>query len=190
MNLRGWISTEHDGVRARFERGVAPHVPRDRWRDRAGDGGSSIGFLLLHTSWHEDLAMQVAVGGAAPLLEEWRRPLGIGGRPASTGLGEAEDPAVTATLDVDALVAYASAVHDATEDWLRRADLDGLDAVPASSTRIATLAGVTETEVPWLHAMWSGQPVGWFLQWEAVGHRQNHLGEMIGVRSRLGLSPF
>jgi hypothetical protein len=38
--------------------------------------------------------------------------------------------------------------------------------------------------------MWDGKPTAWFVQWEAVGHVQGHLGEMISVRSRLGLSPF
>jgi hypothetical protein len=38
--------------------------------------------------------------------------------------------------------------------------------------------------------MWKDKPVGWFAQWEAIGHRLNHLGEMVSVRSRLGLSPF
>jgi hypothetical protein len=38
--------------------------------------------------------------------------------------------------------------------------------------------------------MWAGQPVSFFVQWEVVGHRLNHLGEMIAVRGRLGLSPF
>ena len=27
-------------------------------------------------------------------------------------------------------------------------------------------------------------------QWEAVGHELNHLGEMVAVRNRMGLSPF
>ena len=53
-----------------------------------------------------------------------------------------------------------------------------------------TAAGVDAAAVPWLHRMWEGRPAGWFLQWEAIGHRVNHLGEMVSVRNRLGLSPF
>ena len=44
--------------------------------------------------------------------------------------------------------------------------------------------------MPWLYAMWSAKPASWFVQWEAIGHRVNHLGEMVSVRNRLGLSPF
>ena len=55
---------------------------------------------------------------------------------------------------------------------------------------MADLAGVTREAVPWLHAMWQGKPGGWFVQWEAIGHVQGHVGEMVSVRNRLGLSPF
>ena len=44
--------------------------------------------------------------------------------------------------------------------------------------------------MPWLYRMWAGKPTTWFVQWEAIGHRVNHLGEMVSVRNRLGLSPF
>ena len=49
---------------------------------------------------------------------------------------------------------------------------------------------MTEAAVPWLYAMWRDKPGAWFVQWEAIGHVQGHVGEMISVRSRLGLSPF
>ena len=44
--------------------------------------------------------------------------------------------------------------------------------------------------MPWLYRMWEDKPVSWFVQWEAIGHRVNHVGEMVSVRNRLGLSPF
>ena len=69
-------------------------------------------------------------------------------------------------------------------------DVESFADCPPASERIAGVAAVTEGDVPWLHAMWTDKPVGWFAQWEAIGHRLNHLGEMVSVRSRLGLSPF
>ena len=33
--------------------------------------------------------------------------------------------------------------------------------------------------MPWLHGMWQGKPAAWFVQWEAIGHVQNHVGEMV-----------
>ena len=120
----------------------------------------------------------------------WRDRLGLGPWPAPAGLGEAEDPDVTAALDLDALDAYAGAVHEATGTWLDAVDLAELGGAPPAGRRISDLAGVSDAAVPWLHAMWEGKPSTWFVQWEAVGHPQGHLGEMVSLRSRLGLSPF
>lgn len=61
--------------------------------------------------------------------------------------------------------------------------------MPESSSALDR-AAVDVDAVPWLDAMWAGQRGSFFLQWEAIGHRVNHLGEMVSVRNRLGLSPF
>jgi hypothetical protein len=190
MELRQWIIDEHASLQARFDRAIVENVPRRQWRDQAGNGGSSIAFLVLHTAWHADLAVQTAVRGEEPVLNQWRDALGLGRRPPATALGEAEDPDVTAALDLEALTAYAAEVHDATGRWLSAVDLESFADCPPASERIAGVAAITEGDVPWLHAMWTDKPVGWFAQWEAIGHRLNHLGEMMSVRSRLGLSPF
>ena len=80
VDLRAWITAEHDGLRDRFAHAVAAHVPPAQWRERAGDGGSSIAWLVLHSAWHEDLAMQAAVQGGEPLLATWRADVGLGRR--------------------------------------------------------------------------------------------------------------
>jgi hypothetical protein len=189
VDLRAWIIAEHDGLRDRFASAIVAHVPPGRWREQAG-GGSSIGWLVLHGAWHEDLAIMAAVQGCEPLLDAWRGDVGLAGVEPTGGLGETEDPAITAALDLDALAAYAGAVHDATAQWLAGADLAALPDVPPAGARISGLAGVTPEAVPWLHSMWAGKPTAWFVQWEAIGHRQGHLGEMTAVRARLGLSVF
>jgi hypothetical protein len=190
MELREWIRGEHEGLRTRFSQSIAAHVPVARWRERAGAGGSSIAWLVLHTAWHEDLAMRAAVQGEPPLMAAWRPDLGLEKVAPTDGLGEAEQDDVTAAVNLETLGAYANAVHDGTGAWLAGAALTALDDVPPAGARIAGLADVTADAVPWLHAMWDGKPTAWFVQWEAVGHVQGHLGEMISVRSRLGLSPF
>jgi hypothetical protein len=190
VDLRAWILADHASVRARFEQGVAAHVPITRWRERPGEAGSSIAWLLLHGTWHQDLAITTAVRGRAPLLERHRTALGLAAHAPHEGLSEAEQLAVTEALDLEALDAYAAAVADETAAWLASVDLAVLDTVPSAGERIEQLAGVTAEAVPWLHGMWTGQDVGWFVRWEAIGHRHGHLGEMVSVRSRLGLSPF
>jgi hypothetical protein len=195
MDLRQWIVNEHASVATRFDRSVADVVPMERWREAAGAGGSSIAHLLFHTAHHADLAMNCVVRGDGPLLPQWRDRLGIPATPDgpgaadAAGLPEAEDPALTAALDLGALTDYSAAVHAATADWLATAAAAELDRVPDSAAALEQ-AGVGASDVPWLHSMWADQPVSFFVQWEAIGHRLNHLGEMVSVRNRLGLSPF
>ena len=50
--------------------------------------------------------------------------------------------------------------------------------------------GTPEDRFDWLYSMWDGKPAVWFLQWSAIGHGFNHLGELVSIRNRLGLSPF
>ena len=67
MDLRGWIVTEHDGVRSRFVQSVRDVVPLERWKERPGDGGSSIAYLVFHTASHQDVALSSVIDGRAPL---------------------------------------------------------------------------------------------------------------------------
>lgn len=170
-------------------RSVVDVVPEERWRDGVGDGGSSIAYLLFHVTYHADLAVNAVLRGAGPLVGTWRDRLGLTPHPAHAGLGEAEDVAVTADVDIDGLVGYAHRVQESGAELFEEIDLARLGDVPAAGEALER-AGVTEAAVPWLHAMWSGKPASFFVQWEAIGHRINHVGEMVSVRNRLGLSPF
>jgi hypothetical protein len=189
MDLRTWIVSEHEAVLSRFEQSVASVVPLERWVDSGGDGGSSIAWLAFHTSYHEDVAVNAVLGGRRPLLDDWRAALGIDGVAADVGLGEAEQTELTEQINVDRLVPYLHAVHASTAEWLETFEPAALEDVPASGKGLDR-AGIDERSVPWLHRMWDGKPASWFVQWEAIGHRVNHVGEMVSVRNRLGLSPF
>ena len=190
MELRRWIVDEHAAALARFEQSVVAAVPLQRWRDPGGDGGSSIAWLAFHTALHEDLAVNAVLRRDAPVLSTRREQLGIDGVPAAVGLGETEQPELTAALQLDELTGYVRAVHDRTASWLASLTPDDLDGADADGPGGLARAGVEESAVPWLHRMWAGKPTAWFVQWEAIGHRVNHLGEMVSVRNRLGLSPF
>ena len=190
VDLRDWITSEHGATRQRFEHAIAGPVPLSHWREQAGGDGASIAWLLLHSAYHEDLAVQTVVDGRPPLLEAWRARLGLAAHAPHDGLGEHEDRSVTLAVDLDGLRAYADEVHAATAAWLGSSDLAGFDDPADGLGPLAELSGVTEDAVPWLYGLWRDKPVGWFVQWEAIGHVQGHLGEMVSVRGRLGLSPF
>lgn len=186
--MRDWMLADHADVRERFERGVAARVPAARWTEHADGGGSSIAWLVLHHTYHQDLAINTAVRAREPLLVSWRDRLGLGGSSAAVGLPEAEDPEVVAALDPAALAGYASAVHEDTHAWLGTVATSALDTVTDAPERIGR-AGVSDGEVGWLHDMWRAKPVSWFVRWEAIGHGHTHVGEMTSIRNRMGLSP-
>jgi hypothetical protein len=189
VDLRTWVLDDHRSVLERLERGVLGLVPTERWREHVDGGGSSIAWLLLHVAYHQDLA--VALCADAPvLLEERRDQLGLGGSAPVVGVGETEVAGVADAVDLAGVEDYLRAVHARTAGWLEATGTDGYDAVPDASGFLARRAGITEVDASWLHAMWSGRPVGWFVQWECVGHGHTHVGEMVSVRNRMGLSPF
>ncbi len=189
MDLRAWVVTDHASALGRFDQAIAPHVPTERWKERPGGGGASIAWLLFHLSYHQDLAIAAAVRGRPPVLVEWRDRLGLSGAEPHDGLGEAEQPEVTEALLLDEIAAYARSVQSATSTWLTTVDLAALDGATDASSHLED-QGVTASAVPWLHRMWDAKPVGWFVRWEAIGHVHGHVGEMVSVRSRLGLTPF
>jgi DinB superfamily len=189
MDLRQWILDEHAAVMARFEQSIEAQVPLERWPDPAGTGGASIAWLAFHTAYHQDLAVNAVLGDRPTVLAEQRTGLGVADAPPELGLGEAEQPELTTALDLAALTRYVHTVHDRTAAWLATLDPAAL-SVPAAGPERLAVAGVAEAAVPWLYRMWADKPVSWFVQWEAIGHRVNHVGEMVSVRNRLGLSPF
>lgn len=196
VDLRTWITTDLAGVQGRLHGGIVAHVPPDRWTIRlpgqSGTDGrsSSLAWLLFHCTYHHDLAVNTAVLGHVPLLEQHRSALGLTGAPPESGLPEREDPEISDALDVDALLAYADDVFDSTINWMERVAITAFDSIPEASWRIEHTAGVRRAVVPWLHDMWHGKPVSWFVQWEAVAHGYTHVGEMTGLRGALGHSPF
>lgn len=188
VKVREWMLADHADVRERFERGVAARVPVERWGEHADGGGSSIAWLVFHHTFHQDLAVNTVIRNHDPLLAEWRGGLGLAGFGAAAGLPEAEDPDLVDALDFAVLADYSAAVHDKTQQWMHDVATSALDTFTDAPARISR-AGVSEDEVGWLHAMWDGKPVSWFVRWEAIGHGHTHVGEMVSVRNRLGLSP-
>jgi hypothetical protein len=190
VDLRRWIVAEHGATLERFDQTIAATIPVERWPEQAGGAGASIAWLLFHVAYHEDLAVSTVLTGRPPLLAHRRDLLGLGAHEPHDGLGEHEDRSVTEDLDLAELSRYARDVHGATSAWLAEPDVGSLDHDAGGPDRLGPIAGVTEDAVPWLYRLWTAKPAAWFVQWEAIGHVQGHLGEMVSVRGRLGLSPF
>jgi len=190
MDLHQWIAADLAAVRGKLFDSVAALVPQERWHEQADGGGATVAGLLLHIARHQDLAVHVAVRNHEPLFAVHRHQLGLGAQPVGVGLSEAEDRAATAHIPADALLRYVEAVFDSTAAWLADLGTLVLDSVPDTGRHLTERAGITVDEFPWLHRMWGGQPIWWFVQWPVVGHANAHVGEGISIRNRMGLSPF
>jgi hypothetical protein len=190
VDLQSWIIADHASVATRFDSAIATHVPLERWKQIPPGGGSSIAGLLMHMTYHEDLALNTAIRNHAPLIDQHRGALGIAHLPKAAGLSETEDRVLVEALDVAGLGDYVAAVTTTTREWLNHLSMMALDSIPAASWQLEHKAALAPAGLEWLHSMWADKPVSWFVQWECIGHRIGHVGEMIGVRGRLGLSPF
>lgn len=190
MDLLTYLRDDLASVRSKLTASVIEMVPAQFWPEQVDGGGSSITHIVLHLARHQDLAVQTAVLDREPLFATHRGALGLSRVGDAAGLSEREDPAVTARVDQDALLAYVAEVFDASSDWLGRVGGMAMDSVPATSKRLRVEAGLSVDEVPWLHRMWDDKPVWWLVQWPVIGHGHGHVAEAISVRNRLGLSPF
>ena len=208
MDLREWIANDHAFVLARFSSAIVAHIPAEHWKANPGSDNAgterpgsregtasvdapSIAWLLFHTTYHQDLALNTAIRNHEPLLAGHRDRLGLGHVPPEAGLTEAEDRQVTDALDLSQLDDYVRAVNARTAEWIDNLSTMALDSIPSSSYRLEHKAGIpADGELSWLHAMWHGKAVSWLVQWECIGHGHAHVGEMVGIRNRLGFSPF
>jgi hypothetical protein len=190
MDLRQHLIDAHDDLRKRLSGSVVALVPHDRWHEQADGGGSSVAWLLLHMARHQDLALTTVIRNKPPLFLAHRDALGLSAAGTAAGLTEREDPAVSAAIAAEPLIAFVDDVFDATRRWLQRLSLMAMATIPDARRRLATLARLDPDEVGWLFSMWEGHTVDWFVQWPVLGHVQSHVGEAISVRNRMGLSPF
>jgi len=190
MELIQWIDADFEAVRSKLFDSVIALIPQDRWHEQVDNGGTTVAGLLLHVARHQDLAVQVAIKGRAPIFATHRSELGLAQAHDGVGLTEAEDQQATALMPSVALVQYIDAVFDATQDWLRQLSTSALDHTPDTSDHLDGQANISVNEFPWLHRMWGNRPTWWLVQWPVIGHANAHIGEGISIRNRMGLSPF
>ena len=186
--LRDWIVADLRSVRDRLARGVIDAIPAERWHERVDGGGIAPVSVAWHVARHHDVAINAVVRGVPEVLDAWAAPVGIT-TDTWRGLSESEDTDLAGALDAVAVGGYLLAVFDASIDWLGGTTLPDLHAVPDSAVALDAL-GTPRDRFDWLYAMWGGKPVEFHLRWTAVGHGYNHLGELISIRNRMGLSPF
>jgi len=188
MDLRSWIIADLRGLRMRLENGVLNTIPSSRRDERPDGGGIAPTYVLWHTARHHDVAVNRVLRRTDEVVNDWTDRLGVA-TDLWRGLAEGEDADLVDELDPEAVGHYALAVISATLSWMETADLAVIDTVPDSGVALSEL-GTPADRFDWLYSMWHGKPAIFFLQWAAIAHGYNHLGELVSIRNRMGLSPF
>jgi hypothetical protein len=188
MDLRTWIVTDLESLRNRLANGVLAIIPPDRMAERVDGGGIAPVYVTWHAARHHDVAVNGVLRETAEVLDDWTSRVGLADDPWR-GLAEAEDLDLVPELDPEAVVGYYLAVIDETLKWAADGDLSVLDTQPDSSSALERI-GTPRDRFDWLYSMWEGKPAVFFLAWEATAHGYNHLGELVSIRNRMGLSPF
>lgn len=188
MDLRSWIVRDLESLRARLYNGVLALIPPDRMAERVDGGGIAPVYVVWHAARHQDLAVNGVLRGTDEVVARWLDRVGVDGE-SWRGLAEAEDLDLVPRLDPEAVGSYCLAVIDETIAWTTDGDLGVLDSLPDSAAALRRI-GAPPDRFDWLYSMWDGKPGHFFLAWEATGHGYNHLGELISIRNRMGLSPF
>lgn len=190
VDLHEWMIKDLAAVRSKLFDSVVRLVHADRWHEQADGGGTTLAGLLLHVARHQDLAVNAVIRNHEPIFATHREALGLADWRTSVGLAEQEDRSATALASPAALLAYATEVFDGTAEWLSPLGSMALDIEPNTAYRLTHRAGLDADELPWLYSMWEGKALWWFVQWPVIGHGHAHVGEAIGLRNRMGLSPF
>lgn len=188
MDLRNWIIADLASLRRRLDGGVLSIIPHDRRSERVDGGGIAPSYILWHLARHHDVAVNRIVRSVDETVHAWTDRLGVADD-LWRGLAEGEDGELVDLVDPEAVDGYTLAVIDSTMSWLDHGDLGLLDDRPDTDRALAAL-GAPEDRFGWLYDMWRGQPASFFVSWEAIGHPVNHLGELVSIRNRMGLSPF
>lgn len=188
MDLRHWIIGDLRSLRAKLDGGVLSLIPPERRRERADGGGIAPVYVLWHLARHHDVAVNGVLRDTGAVVEGWTGRLGID-EDLWRGLAEGEDADLVDVLDPEAVGGYTLDVMEASAVWLEDGGLPQMDRRPDATAALEAI-GTPADRFDWLYSMWDGKPTAWFLQWSAVGHGFNHLGELVSIRNRLGLSPF
>jgi len=177
MELREWLVTEATETRTRLQSQVLERVPTELRGEHPG-GGNSINWGLHHVTTHAELALSV--------LEP---TLAIVDTQHQWGGLEEEEPEWSVELDPHSVQTRALDVLERIRLFVDELALDRLD-VRSDYTSAFTSVGLDSDRFKWLVRMWGDQPASFLVRWPLIGHVGNHIGELVAVRNRLGLSPF
>lgn len=178
MDLRNWIVSDALDIQRRLQSQVLNIVPT-QLRDARPGGGNSINWGLFHITTHAELALATLDGSSISETVTRHHWAGL----------EENEPDWSGELDPDHVQTCVVGVASRIAGRLEQLPLERLDD-PIDVADALVRAGVDVERYGWLANMWGDQTNAFLVRWPLLGHVGNHVGEMLSVRNRLGLSPF
>jgi hypothetical protein len=173
--------------RSMWER-MAGGLPDDVMRRRP-PGMNSLAWLLWHTARTEDVVVNLVVTAGQQVFDDgWARRLGVARRDIGTGMTDAEVTELSERLDLAAARAYRAAVGRRTREAAPALpDAAWTETVGAVDVARATAAGAFGPAAGWVEKVWSGVSRASRLGGTVIAHNAMHLGEVVVIRSQLGV---
>lgn len=160
-------------------------------RENVHPAANPLAWLLWHIARVEDTSINLLIGdGPQVLNEEWLTRLRITRRDFGVGMTMAEVVALSAEIDLTALLAYWAAVGERTATVVAALTPTALDEV--ISPEHIRWAVVDEHMVQGpigarIQDLWQGMTKGYCLVYLALTHTYEHIGEIDHLRGLLGL---
>lgn len=165
---------------------VLAGLSEDQLRLRPAPGLNSIAWLLWHIARSEDVMVGVLLTERGQVLDEgdWLARLNVAGRDMGTGMDDAGVSRVSATLGIDALLAYRLAVGRRTREIVPTLDSATWDE-PIDPTRLLA-AGAFPNRADGearVATYWQGRTRRYILTTSLTTHNYQHLGEANAIKS-------
>ena len=158
-------------------------------KERPGERGNSVAWLMWHTARTEDMALNSLIQGTPQILidGDWGNKLGIDATHIGTGLGDDEVADFTKELNVEAVDEYWQETAKASYRWLKSISETDLDFVPDFEERMASSPPVIASGGSELATQfWKGRNTGQLFQGLVIGHGFIHVGQMQEIGGQLG----
>ncbi len=148
-------------------------------RQRPNEDLNPIAWSLWHIARCEDVGINAVLAGVKQELDggNWLPRLGVPRRDIGTEMSPAEVDELAGQIDLDALLAYRTAVGLRTRGFVPELGPEDLEGeIDPMRVRRAIEGGALGEGAGWVGDHWEGKPKAWFL-WLGSGHNYWHIGE-------------
>ena len=170
-----------------FEDEVTKGLTEVDFRSIPANEEHSIGWVLWHIARIEDVTMNILIAGSSQLLNQdnWLDKMKINSHETGNALDAAGISALSAAIDIDALLSYRIAVGRRTREIVEKLNPGDLKQKvrPDRLERVLRERAVEETTL-WLSDYWSKKTTAGLLLMPPTRHNFIHLNEAARLKQK------